>query len=181
MTQPITPENPNSLNFDRETAAAFSGYRTPKIMATATCPPLIISQIENRLDAAIKTLIEEGYTTFLVGMAEGFDIMAAEAVIRAKPNNPDIRLVAVIPFAAQADRFSPDTKRRYRNILDERGLTIILSENYSAGVYHRRNNYLVDNASALVCYFDGQDGGTKYTVERALRRNLAIINLADNC
>jgi hypothetical protein len=41
-----------------------------------------------------------------------------------------------------------------------------------------RNDYLVENSSVLVAWFDGQPrGGTAYTVRRARRKGVRIENL----
>ena len=42
----------------------------------------------------------------------------------------------------------------------------------------RRNDYLVDNSALLVAWYDGSPrGGTAYTVKRARRMRMPIINL----
>ena len=39
----------------------------------------------------------------------------------------------------------------------------------------RRNRYMVDHASRLIAVFDGQEGGTRRTVEYALRSGLEVV------
>ena len=38
---------------------------------------------------------------------------------------------------------------------------------------------MVDAASLLICFFDGQPGGTAQTVRMARQRGLRIVNLAE--
>jgi len=45
--------------------------------------------------------------------------------------------------------------------------------------YLDRNCYMVEQSSRLLCYFDGQLGGTAHTVRCAIRNGLEIYNLAD--
>ena len=41
----------------------------------------------------------------------------------------------------------------------------------------RRNRYMVDHAAMLIAVFDGQSGGTRRTVEYAMRRGLPVTML----
>ena len=50
-----------------------------------------------RLKKEIKALILQGVDTFLNGMAMGFDLISAEAVLSFKKKFPFIRLIACIP------------------------------------------------------------------------------------
>ena len=37
---------------------------------------------------------------------------------------------------------------------------------------------MLDHSSVLVCYYDGRPGGTRYTVEYALRRGIEIFDVS---
>lgn len=41
----------------------------------------------------------------------------------------------------------------------------------------RRDRYMVDHASLLIAAFDGSPGGTRYTLEYAMRQGLQIVDL----
>ena len=41
----------------------------------------------------------------------------------------------------------------------------------------RRDRYMVDHASLLIAAFDGSAGGTRYTVEYALRRLVSVVDI----
>lgn len=226
---------------DPRTSAAFSGHRTYRGDA----------------DAALRTTVRElyarGFRTFLCGMAVGFDLAAAEAVLACRgpvpageygadyagvtsggpcpgrgdgcaagaavssvpvppfvpgpatpsapclspapgpsaapraavhaganpPSSPlpGLTLVAVVPFAGQEGRFSAADRERFRRVLAAADRCVVLSPAYHAGCYAVRNNYLVEHASLLVAWYDGSPGGTHYTVRRALRRGLELVNL----
>ena len=64
-------------------------------------------QIRGKVITMIKNLYEEGFREFYSGMAEGFDMIAAEAVLQLKEQYEDMTLVAAIPFRAQAEWFDP--------------------------------------------------------------------------
>lgn len=119
-------------------------------------------------------LYEEGYRVFLCGMALGFDMAAAEAVLALRARRQGVRLVAVIPFAGQELRFPKREQLRYERLLAEADERVVLAQHYSRGCYMVRNNYLVDHASVLVAWYNGGVGGTQYTYWRAVNRNLRI-------
>lgn len=47
---------------------------------------------------------------------------------------------------------------------------VCLHQNFTRSCFHERNRAMLDHASALVCYYDGQPGGTAYTVDLARKR-----------
>ncbi len=165
------------LTFDPTVTVAFTGYRPDKIKKSAPDNYFLFAEIQARLLGTIHELSERGYKKFLSGMAAGFDLMAASAVILARNNYPEIELVCVVPFPEQSAKFAPFWKIEHTRILARSQQQITLSDSYFSGVFHRRNDYLVANSSVLVCYYDGQPGGTHYTVGQAKAKGLEIINL----
>ena len=156
------------MKFNPLTTAAFTGHRSYR------------NQAADELDRTVERLAREGCTDFLCGMAVGFDMAAAESVMRMRTLLTDrkLRLIAVVPFAGQAARFAAAQRERYGRILAAADVVVCLAERYTAGCYRLRNDFLVDNASAVVAWYDGSpEGGTHYTVTRARRAGRRIINL----
>lgn len=145
--------------------AAFTGHRTYR------------HEADELLRRTVAMLHAAGIRTFLSGMAVGFDLAAAEAVLNCKAVHADIRLVAAVPFRGQQFRFSAYDRARFERILTEADETVFLSESYHRGSYAIRNNYLIAHAATLVTWYDGTAGGTRYTVERALAQNRKLIHL----
>ena len=54
----------------------------------------------------------------------------------------------------------------------------MVSAEYSSSCMQRRDRYMVDHASLLIAAFDGSAGGTRYTMEYAMRRGLTIVDLS---
>lgn len=147
------------------THVAFTGHRTYR------------HEADSPLQRTILSLHAAGKNTFLSGMATGFDMAAAETVLNCKALRPDIRLIAVIPFRGQQQRFSSNDRIRFERIVSAADETIVLSETYHQGVYAIRNDYLISHAATLVTWYDGSAGGTRYTVERALAQGRKLIHL----
>lgn len=147
------------------TTVAFTGHRTYRGEAAA------------ELLAVVRRLHARGCRTFLCGMAVGFDLAAAEAVVVCRRALPDMRLVAVIPFEGQERRFTASDRERYARVRAAADDEVVLAPGYRPGCYAVRNDYLVDRASVVVAWYDGSPGGTHYTVRRALRRGREVVGL----
>lgn len=148
-----------------QTTVSFTGHRDYK-------------GDDSRLEYIIEQLYTEGFRTFMSGMAEGFDLAAAEAVLRIKQRLPEICLVCVIPFEGHIATMNRENSKRYDNICSAADKIITLSSTYTYDVYNLRNDYLVDNASVIVSYYCGKArSGTGYTIARALKRRIRTINL----
>ncbi len=151
--------------FDRNTTLAFSGHRTyPDGDGDRAA-----------LRSAVERSYRQGYRTFLCGMADGFDLCAAEAVAELRARHADVMLVGVVPF--DGHRGTIKNVGRYDSVTASTDVIITLSRRYYSGCYYRRDDYLVMYASALICYCDGSGNGTRYTVRKAERLGLAIENL----
>lgn len=128
----------------------------------------------NRLEEVISAYVEEGYCTFLCGMAVGFDMIAAEIVIKLKNKYPEIRLVACIPCEGQSRYFSVVEKQRYKKFLQSCDEVKILSDRYYRGCMQARDRYMVDNSQLVIAYKRVNSGGTYYTLNYALSLNKRI-------
>ncbi len=136
-----------------------------------------------RFDGALyRRILEIANTeasTFWSGMAVGFDLAAAEAVLKARDWGANIRLNCVVPYVGQSLFYSDRDVERYENIIRRANRVITLAEEYSREVYFRRNDYLIEQADMFIAYFDGNlsSGGTAYTIRHARRAGLTIENL----
>ena len=74
---------------------------------------------EKALVQAVKDLILRGVTDFYNGMAVGFDLAAAEVVLKLKKKYPQIRLIACIPCYNQEKNYEEKDKKRYAKILKQ--------------------------------------------------------------
>ena len=126
-----------------------------------------------KLKERIASLAEEGFDTFYCGMALGFDMLCAKAVLELKEKFP-VRLIACVPCADQSKRYPPAQKRRYEALLAAADERVVLHEKYVDGCMFERNRYMVDRSEAVVAFLRRQRGGTFYTVQYARRRGKKI-------
>lgn len=169
-------------DIDPSRAVAFSGYRKEKIKLTETDADYtsVRERIVRRTASAVLLLRDQGYNTFLCGMATGFDLWAGLAVLSLKKHMPDLRLIAVVPFRGQAQGFPYEFKELHSAVLAAADLRVCLHDTCTRSCFHERNRAMLDHASALVCYYDGQSGGTAYTVDLARKRDMTVLNLCDD-
>ena len=160
----------NDLKFDRTVTAAFTGHRFYDFSQREF--------IQECLTSAISEAYDHGIRNFISGFALGIDLKAAQLVQSLKCNLPGISLTAAIPFKGQAERYNIYDKRVYRRLLELADKVIVLSDCYYPRCFLDRDEFMVENASYLIAYYDGREkGGTYYTVKKARARGIPIINV----
>lgn len=159
---------------DKSVAVSFSGYRPEKMLNTANGGETSEQEIKDKLRTIVTQLYDKGFRIFLSGMARGFDLIAAEVIISLKKEFPELKLAAVFPYT--------ETVRTpyLRRISESADIVVNICSGYHNRCFFMRNDYLVENSSLLVCYYDGQHGGTHYTVKLARRQGLPIINILES-
>lgn len=160
----------------------FTGYRPYKFPFSLddTNSPVYREFYEKLLKTVSRIIEENDETCFYSGMAEGFDIIAAEAVIECKERFKDkiVMLYCTVPFKKQAYRFSSLWQGRYDEVLSKCDRAILLSEGYFSSCFSKRNRYMVNHSSIVITWYDGKSGGTKNTLDYAMKKGKKIINTA---
>lgn len=156
----------------RRKTACFTGHRKME-------EP--ISEIEDRVTAAVENLIQNGCRYFGAGGARGFDALASQVVLRLKEIYPQIHLILVLPFDRQYSHernWTPAEVEQYHSLKKRASKVVVLAAGYSSGVYYRRNRHLVDHSSVCVAYMTRENSGTSYTVNYARAKGLEVVNTA---
>lgn len=160
----------------RETARChqicFTGHRPermglPEKKVKALLRPIIIQTIS------------EGYSTFITGMARGFDMWAADIVLEAKKHNPNIYLVCVPPIPDFEKRWTLKDQNHYRKLLRNADTVKVVSAHYSKTCFQIRNMYMVDHSSKVIAAYNGTGGGTLNTINYAKRKGIEVINILE--
>lgn len=131
---------------------------------------------EKNLRFEIERAIVKGYTTFLCGMALGFDMICAETVLELKQRYSHIKIIGAIPCRDQYSLWSAAYKARYRYLLTQLdGMRCKYDEYNGAECILERNRFMVDNSSLMIALFNGLPGGTKSTIDYAKMQGLELI------
>ena len=108
----------------RKHRCCFTGHRPEKLHKPE-------EQIKKDLEVAILQAVDDGFVTFISGMARGVDIWAAEIVLRLRESNPVIHLVAASPYRGFEIRWSADWQSRHSAILQQADLVKFVCPGYS--------------------------------------------------
>lgn len=159
-------------------------------MIKSNLPPFIINRTcavtghrvlpsdfdEDILRKHLEKIIDDGYDTFLIGMAVGFDLLCFKTLLSIKKSGKNVKICAVIPCSDQSKRFSEEDKTLYDECLKKADYTAAEENTYFKNCMLIRDDYLVSNSSLLFAFFDGRkQGGTYYTINKALKHGLKVV------
>lgn len=161
----------------REKTCCFTGHRPEKLPWGKNEADLRCLSLKRKLRDALETAFAEGKRHFVCGMARGCDLYFAETVIALKMEHPDITLEAVIPFAGQSEKWSPEQRQRWERLVAECDRKTVLQELYTPDCMHRRNRYMVEKSSLVIAVYDGSNGGTRRTLEYAIREKVPFVDI----
>lgn len=158
----------------------FTGYRPQKFPFKLKKTDSEYVKFEDALFEQILSLASENCRTFYCGMAMGFDIISAEMVLSVKKAFKEpLKLICVLPFEGQGDSFTDEWKKRFYSILEKADEIEILNKNYHNGCYQARNKFMVDSSDYVITWYDGKSGGTRNTIDYALKKGRQVFNVYD--
>ena len=126
------------------------------------------------LEAEILKAIDDGFVTFISGMARGVDIWAAEIVLRLRNEGKPIHLICASPFKGFERSWSEDWKHRYNYVMLRADIVKFVCDSYSRACFQIRNEWMVDRSARVIAVFNGQPGGTKNTIDYALMKQTDV-------
>lgn len=157
------------MNILQMQTCCFTGHRELSFFARM--------RLRRRLPRVIAELMEQGVRYFGCGGAQGFDTLAAQAVLAARRRHPQIRLILVLACPEQADRWPAPARKRFQAILAQADKVVYVQPTYTASCFFKRNRHLANHSQVCVCYCRRDTGGTAMTVRYAKEKGLRIIAL----
>ncbi|MGI6160400.1 MAG: SLOG family protein [Christensenellales bacterium] len=158
----------------KEMTCCFTGHRPHKLFLGGDSLSGQ-SRIKKALSESILVAAAKGYKYFVSGMARGVDMWAAEKVLEIKKSGLNISLVCAVPYRGQPERWQESEKRQYFNILNEADKLYYACDNYTRECMDMRNRLMVDMSSLVIAVYDGRRGGTKNTIDYAIKRGRKIV------
>ena len=150
----------------------FTGHRPEKLTIDE-------AEVKHRLRMAIQQSINDGFTTFISGMARGVDMWAAEIVLEERRKNSDIKLMCAPPYEGFERSWSFDEKQRYVGILQNADYIKYVCSHYSRQCFQIRNVWMVDHSARVIAAYNGESGGTRNTLRYARVENIEIYNILE--
>ena len=148
----------------------FTGHRPEKLSLSE-------AEVKSLLEKAIDTAIENGFTTFITGMAPGVDIWAAEIVLEKKKHNAALHLICAVPHPGFEKRKTKYEEERYKKIIDNADYTQMICDYYFRACYQRRNEFMVDHSNLVIAVWNGEKSGTKNTIDYAERKGVKVVSV----
>ena len=148
----------------------FTGHRPEKLH-------LPESAVKALLKKAIINAVDDGFLTFISGMARGVDIWASEIVLDLREENSDIHLICTPPYEGFEKRWSLSEQKRYNDILETSDFVKFVSRHYYKACFQVRNVYMVDHSQMVISAYNGSSGGTRNTIEYANRKGVKVVNI----
>ena len=127
----------------------------------------------------LRLIREKRVRYFGVGGAVGFDMLAAELLMRIREKEEhQIRIISVLPYPwwQETDDWTDELRRREKIILSASDKIVCVRPAYEKGVYLLRDRKLVDGSAYCVSYCNRPGTGTAYTVKYALDRKVQVLN-----
>lgn len=134
-----------------------------------------IELVKTALRTEIMSAIEEGYTHFISGFAEGVDLYFAEIVVELKKQY-NLTLEVAIPYRNRVNSSNPDFKRLLQ-CCDSFG---VHSETYTPACFMMRNRFMIQSSDRVIAVYDGREkGGTLFTMRYAnvMEKEIKVISI----
>ncbi|MDY4517210.1 MAG: SLOG family protein [Candidatus Spyradocola sp.] len=169
-----------------ERTACFTGHRPREVMAfeplDARC-----ERLTEAFDREVQRLVQQQRVDmFLCGMADGFDLFAAQRLLwlRRMDRIPQgVCLIAVLPYPGHI-RSMPRKRwtEAYQEVLLCAQDALVVSAEYGPEAYKKRNAYMVEHARYVLAFWNHSPrSGTGQTVRMAEKSGRTIVNLYDLC
>ena len=146
----------------------FTGHRQEKLSSSP-------EEVKQWLSDQIMNAIDDGYVTFITGMAMGVDIWAGEIVTRLRESDPRLHLIAAVPWPGFSARWNAEWKNRYESLLKKADLVKYISKKYDPSIFTTRNLWMADHCSRVIAYYNGEDGGTKDMILYAQEKGIETV------
>lgn len=161
-----------------EETACLSGHRPNKLPWFYDETKASCVKFKHDLQTLFIGAYEYGLKNYLIGMAEGFDMIGAETLIELRKTYKDIKIFAIIPCKGQEKKWKTEQQIRYQNILKQCDEVITLSEKYTDTCMNERNEYMVKHSSVLIACYNGKPSGTGNTI-RFAKENGCKVRIID--
>ena len=159
-------------------SCAFTGHRPNKFPWKYDETDMRCKRLKDAVKTAIENLIDDGYTDFLSGMAEGVDTWAALIVLDIRNKNASIKLHCILPCREQPDSWSEIAQKTYHSILRQADSVVFVNRDYRKNCMLERNYFLVEHADIIFAVYNGERrGGTASTVRYAQKKKKKVILL----
>lgn len=134
----------------------------------------LVHDVDNVKKYFVKFIEKTHPDIVITGMALGFDTIVAVTCIEH-----EIPFIAAIPFIGQERLWPAGEKEKYKKLVEKAWkIKIVSSGGYKVWKMFTRNEWIVDNSTLLLAYWNEEPkGGTYSCVKYGKKKNIEFINL----
>lgn len=148
---------------------------------TNNSPTLITftPRLERQLDRSVADMIEDGFDTFIVSIEKSFGILAATAVLKAKKQNPEIKLL-IFSYCDDSQWLgdTPTECEKLRVIRDNADNLLYSSSVYTHEVPTDLNDFPLYECHGVIFYYEIFTTQAMSILCRSHRDKKIVINLS---
>lgn len=165
-----------NVSFDavRAKTVCFSGHRPEKLPNGGDDFSQVTRILKSLLYKEIIDSVDEGYDTFITGLARGVDLWAGEMILELKARGMPLKLVAASPYREHGSSFRGNDRFILGNIMLKADEIVYVCENYSKDCMRMRNEYMVNRSGKLIAVVSDYRSGTGQTIRYAEKQQLEI-------
>lgn len=173
---------PSAGTDDIYRTVSFTGYRPGKLPFGDDYECEMARKLKSALMSVFEQFFLKNYNCFLTGGAMGSDLLAADAISEmlksyGKKASRSISFIC-LPCHNHIKNWSQKEKDYLERLLNNGNFAFYVSDRpYYKGCMQVRNEYMVDNSSAVVAVYDGKSGGTKNTLDYAEKMKKKIVTI----
>ena len=160
------------MKIDINKVCCFTGHRPEKCKDSEM-------NIRSKLAEEIKIAVDDGFDTFITGMALGVDTWAAEEVLKLHREKNNIQLVCAVPFKGVERNRTLEQQESFNAILSKANYVEYICQKYTRWCFYARNEWMVDRAKRVIAVFNGMHGGTEHTINYAKKNEREIVMIND--
>ena len=172
---------------DTASTCCFTGHRRRDLPFDGNVQKQGVKNLISTIQLACVKAYEDGYRTFLTGMAEGADILCGSVIMDMMGDKrfAGIKLICVLPYAEQKKELrSAEERYIYSLLINSAEAVVVTGEISDRGRYRERNRFMIEHSSALIAVYREKlrGSGTLQTINMAKKAGLKmhIIELDKN-
>lgn len=148
----------------------FTGHRPEKLTRDE-------KSVMKDLEKEIRKAVSDGLNVFITGMARGVDIWAAQIVLKLRDEGCNVRLICTCPYEGFERSWSQEWQKAYREILTVADFVKYVCNGYGPACFQIRNEWMVNHSARVIAVYNGENGGTKNTMDYAMKVGVPIVRI----
>ena len=177
----------SELVTDRSVTCCFTGHRRRDLPFEGDVSKQGVKNLISTIQLLCAHAYQEGYRTFITGMADGADLMCGSVIMDMMNDRryKGLELICAMPYEEQRREVTTAESRYIHSLLlDIARAVVITGKRSDSGRYRERNKFMVEHSSAVIAVYKEKPrgSGTLQTINMAKRAGLTthVIELDRN-